>query len=69
MAAAPTGKTATSSATGSTAANATSKITHVAVINLENKTYGTTFGPSSTAPYLSQTLTKQGDLLSQYYGV
>jgi phosphatidylinositol-3-phosphatase len=41
---------------------------HVFVIVLENEGYNTTFGPGSKAPYLSQTLTKQGVLLSQYYG-
>lgn len=41
---------------------------HVFVIVLENEGYNTTFGPGSKAPYLSQTLTKQGVLLTQYYG-
>ena len=41
---------------------------HVFVIVLENEGFDTTFGPSSKAPFLSQTLTKQGVLLSQYYG-
>jgi phosphatidylinositol-3-phosphatase len=41
---------------------------HVFVIVLENEGYNTTFGPGSKAPYLSQTLTRQGVLLSQYYG-
>ncbi|MGZ4495789.1 MAG: alkaline phosphatase family protein, partial [Nocardioides sp.] len=41
---------------------------HVFVINLENKGYDTTFGPSSPAPYLSKTLPAQGQLLTQYYG-
>lgn len=43
-------------------------IGHVFVINLENKGYDETWGPSSAAPYLSQTLRKQGVLLTQYYG-
>lgn len=38
------------------------------MIVLENEGYDTTFGPSSKAPYLSQTLPPQGVLLSQYYG-
>jgi phosphatidylinositol-3-phosphatase len=42
---------------------------HVFVVNLENKGYDETFGPSSAAPYLSQTLRAQGVLLTQYYGV
>jgi phospholipase C len=41
---------------------------HVFVINLENKGYEETFGPSSPAPYLSRELRGQGQLLSQYYG-
>jgi hypothetical protein len=40
----------------------------VFVINLENKGYDATFGPGSPAPYLSQTLRSQGQLLTQYYG-
>jgi hypothetical protein len=40
----------------------------VFVIVLENEGFDTTFGPGSQAPYLSQTLTSQGVLLSQYYG-
>jgi phospholipase C len=43
-------------------------IKHVFVIVLENKGYAETFGPGSQAPYLSQQLTAQGQLLSQYYG-
>jgi phosphatidylinositol-3-phosphatase len=43
-------------------------IGHVFVIVLENEGFDATFGPQSKAPYLSQTLTKQGVLLSQYYG-
>jgi phosphatidylinositol-3-phosphatase len=43
-------------------------IRHVFVINLENKGYNEAFGPGSPAPYLAQTLTSQGVLLSDYYG-
>ena len=42
---------------------------HVFVINLENKGYDETWGPTSAAPYLSQTLRAQGVLLSQYFGI
>jgi hypothetical protein len=42
---------------------------HVFVINLENKGYDETWGSGSQAPYLSQTLRSQGNLLSQYYGI
>ena len=38
---------------------------HVFIIVLENKGFNTTFGPSSPATYLSQTLTAQGQLLRQ----
>ena len=41
---------------------------HVFVIVLENQSFNTTFGPNSKAPFLSQTLTAEGVLLSQYYG-
>jgi hypothetical protein len=41
---------------------------HVFVINLENKGYDTTWGPTSAAPYLSKTLRGQGVLLNQYFG-
>jgi hypothetical protein len=43
-------------------------VKHVFVINLENKSYKTTFGPHSKAPYLAKTLTGKGILLKQYYG-
>ncbi|NUO35176.1 MAG: phosphoesterase [Dermatophilaceae bacterium] len=41
---------------------------HVFVINLENKGFDETWGPSSAAPYLSRTLRGQGVLLTQYFG-
>jgi phosphatidylinositol-3-phosphatase len=41
---------------------------HVFVINLENKGYDQTWGPGSTAPYLSTTLRSKGVLLNQYFG-
>jgi hypothetical protein len=43
-------------------------IRHVFVINIENKGYDTTWGPTSAAPYLSQTLRSRGVLLDSYYG-
>jgi phospholipase C len=43
-------------------------IKHVFVINLENKGYDATWGPTSAAPYLSQTLRAKGVLLNSYYG-
>jgi hypothetical protein len=44
-------------------------IKHVFVIVLENKDYDATFGSGSKAPYLAHTLTKQGELLTHYYGI
>src|SRR5437764_13661090 len=44
-------------------------IRHVFIIVLENKGFDQTFGPSSPAPYLSHTLTQQGQLLRQYYAI
>ena len=44
-------------------------VRHVFLIVLENQTYNVTFGRDSQAPYLAQTLTKQGVLLPNYYGI
>ena len=41
---------------------------HVFVIVLENKGYDRTFGPGGGSPYLAQTLTSEGTLLTNYYG-
>ena len=41
---------------------------HVFVINLENKGFDETWGPTSPAPYLSRTLRGQGTLFTQYHG-
>jgi phospholipase C len=43
-------------------------VRHVFVINLENKGYDETFGPSSPATYLSRDLRAQGQLMTQYHG-
>src|SRR4051794_175304 len=43
------------------------KVNHVWIIVLENRDYETTFGKDSPAPYLSKTLTAQGELLTHYY--
>jgi hypothetical protein len=51
------------------AAAATTPIRHVFVIVLENESASTTFGASSPAPYLSQTLRAQGAYLPNYYGI
>jgi hypothetical protein len=41
----------------------------VFVIMLSDQPYAAVFGPSSTAPYLSQTLERRGELLVRYYAV
>ena len=54
---------------GSLAAAPPPPIRHVFIIVLENKGFDKTFGPSSPATYLTHTLTAQGQLLRQYYGI
>jgi phospholipase C len=44
-------------------------IRHVFILVLENQSYSTTFGKYTPAPYLANTLTSKGALLSQYYGI
>src|SRR5581483_11226652 len=44
-------------------------IKHVFVLIDENESAATTFGPGSPATFLSQTLTKQGAFLPNYYGI
>lgn len=46
-------------------------IRHVWVINLENESFGYTFGPSGHrfSPYLTRTLVSDGALLRNYYGI
>jgi hypothetical protein len=58
--------TTRSSATTTTEA-APQKIGHVFVINLENENFGATWGASSRAQYLNQTLRPKGQLLTQYF--
>ena len=53
----------------SLAASPPPPIRHVFIIVMENKGFEETFGPSSPAQYLSRTLTGQGQLLRQYYGI
>jgi hypothetical protein len=43
-------------------------VKHVFVINIENKGYDRTWGPTSAAPYLAKTLRSKGVLLNTYYG-
>ncbi|HEY0386801.1 MAG TPA: alkaline phosphatase family protein [Gaiellales bacterium] len=44
-------------------------IKHVWIVVLENKSYATTFGENSAAPFLAKTLPAYGELLTQYYGI
>ncbi len=44
-------------------------VKHVFVIVLSNQPYASVFGPSSSAPYLSHTLERKGELLVRYYAV
>jgi hypothetical protein len=43
-------------------------VRHVFVINLENESYATTFGPGAEPTYLNRGLRRQGQLLTQYHG-
>jgi len=45
------------------------EIEHVFIIVLENKGFDTTFRPGTDAPYLADSMPKQGALLRQYYGI
>src|SRR6185295_7074817 len=54
-------------AAGPAAALGLPRIRYVFIIILENKGFDETFGANSPAPYLSQQLTQQGQLLRQYY--
>jgi hypothetical protein len=56
-------------AEGTTATATLPPIRHVFVLVLENMSYSHTFAPDSDAPYLAQTLPKQGALLTQYYAI
>ncbi|HZS59915.1 MAG TPA: hypothetical protein VFA43_11650 [Gemmatimonadaceae bacterium] len=44
-------------------------IRHVFVLVLENESFDNTFGPTSRAPYLADTLVARGALLRGYYGI
>jgi phosphatidylinositol-3-phosphatase len=63
----------TTGATGPTgpasSAPALPAVRHVFLITLSDQGYNAAFGPNSQAPYLAQTLTKQGELLASYYAV
>jgi phosphatidylinositol-3-phosphatase len=54
---------------GTVAAHAPGRVRHVFLVMLENESFDVTFGPRSQAPYLAQTLTRQGVLLRRYYAI
>lgn len=54
---------------GATSAPSPSKPQHVFVINLENTDFARAWGPTSKAPYLSNTLRADGLLLENYYAI
>jgi hypothetical protein len=61
-----------SPAAGSNPKGSSSKlppVKHVFLIALADEPYASVFGPASTAPYLSQTLERKGELLVRYYAV
>ena len=61
-----------SPAAGSPSKGSSSKlppVKHVFVIALADEPYASLFGPASSAPYLSQTLERRGELLVRYYAV
>jgi hypothetical protein len=51
------------------AALAPGSINNVLVIELENESFSSTFGPGSPATYLNGTLVPQGELLPNYYAI
>lgn len=57
-----------SSDSGSNGLPASPRIGHVFVLILENEDYDNSFGASSPAPYLAQTLPAKGALARNYYG-
>jgi len=59
----------TVSPTGTAPFTASPHIDHVFVINLENEDFATSWGASSPAKYLNDTLRPQGQLLTRYYGI
>lgn len=54
---------------GSSGLPASSRIGHVFVLILENEDYDNSFGTSSPAAYLAQTLPAKGALAQSYYGI
>jgi hypothetical protein len=61
------GAATSAGATQGTTPVPTGAIKHVIVIDLENESYGTTFGSASPAHYLNTTLLSEGELIQHYY--
>jgi hypothetical protein len=51
------------------AKNASVKIRHIWIIELENESFATSFSDKKLAPYLSKTMVGEGALLRNYYGI
>ena len=56
-------------ASGSSSSPGLPPVKHVFLIMLSDQGYQHSFGPESTFPYLSKTLRRQGELITNYYGV
>jgi hypothetical protein len=65
----PTSTTPNPQPGGESTAPTLPPITHVFLIVLSNQGFNAAFGPSSQASYLSKTLTRQGELVDNYYAV
>jgi phosphatidylinositol-3-phosphatase len=64
-----TGGNSSSGGGGSTSTNGMPPIHHLFLIVLSDQGFGQTFSPSSPDKYLSGTLTRQGELVENYYAV
>ncbi len=65
----PRGASTTTPTTTTPAPKALAPIRRVFLINLENESFDTTWGPSSPATYLNKTLRPLGQLLTQYFAI
>jgi hypothetical protein len=63
------GKGGSSSPSKSGSSSKLPPVKHVFVIMLSDQPYASVFGPASSAPYLSHTLERRGQLLVRYYAV
>ena len=63
------GGTTTGGGGGSSSLLGLPPIHHVFLIVMSDKGFGQTFAPGSTDTYLSSTLTRQGELINDYYAV